>query len=72
MRKFRGLAVCLAAGALLALFQPASQAQAQEALPTPQIGAAIDAAHLDKITGWDFATGIGTVNAYNLVMKWNP
>lgn len=21
-------------------------------------------------TGWDFATGIGTVNAYNLVHKW--
>ena len=21
-------------------------------------------------TGWDFATGIGTVNAYNLVTKW--
>jgi subtilase family serine protease len=22
-------------------------------------------------TGWDFATGIGTVNAYNLVMNWS-
>jgi len=22
-------------------------------------------------TGWDFATGIGTVNVYNLVMNWN-
>ena len=22
-------------------------------------------------TGWDFATGIGTVNAYNLVFNWN-
>jgi hypothetical protein len=21
-------------------------------------------------TGWDFATGIGTVNAYNLVVNW--
>jgi hypothetical protein len=21
-------------------------------------------------TGWDFATGIGTVNAYNLIMDW--
>jgi hypothetical protein len=21
-------------------------------------------------TGWDFATGIGTVDAYNLVMNW--
>ena len=21
-------------------------------------------------TGWDFATGIGSVNAYNLVMNW--
>jgi len=20
--------------------------------------------------GWDFATGIGSVNAYNLVMNW--
>jgi subtilase family serine protease len=23
-------------------------------------------------TGWDFATGIGSVNAYNLVMHWAP
>ncbi|MGA3211181.1 MAG: Ig-like domain repeat protein [Terriglobales bacterium] len=23
-------------------------------------------------TGWDFATGIGTVNAYNLVFGWTP
>jgi subtilase family serine protease len=23
-------------------------------------------------TGWDFATGIGSVNAYNLVMNWAP
>jgi subtilase family serine protease len=23
-------------------------------------------------TGWDFATGIGTVNAYNLVHNWQP
>ena len=23
-------------------------------------------------TGWDFSTGIGTVNAYNLVYGWNP
>jgi hypothetical protein len=22
-------------------------------------------------TGWDFATGIGTINAYNLVTNWN-
>jgi len=22
-------------------------------------------------TGWDFATGIGSVNVYNLVMSWN-
>ena len=22
-------------------------------------------------TGWDFATGIGSVNAYNLVMNWS-
>jgi hypothetical protein len=21
--------------------------------------------------GWDFATGLGSINAYNLVMKWN-
>jgi hypothetical protein len=21
-------------------------------------------------TGWDFSTGIGTVNAYNLVVNW--
>jgi hypothetical protein len=21
-------------------------------------------------TGWDFATGLGTINAYNLVMSW--
>ncbi len=23
-------------------------------------------------TGWDFATGIGTVNAYNLIVNWPP
>ena len=22
-------------------------------------------------TGWDFATGLGTVNVYNLVTSWN-